>query len=413
MSPRPISGSTPPAPTSGPPEPKLTLFPPAARPANACYKDSPNPTRTDDFTPAAPPRPNDGLIRAQTRSLLARALLPKPKRLLVVMWDPHRKGQGRTLTPAQVDKALFGGQASSLREYYKAQSGGRAAIDKVAVLGFYDADKPADHYWKHPATANDGFDDGHVEKWAEALTKADARVDFASFDDNRDGKLSPNELGILIVIPQKQPFGTNRGAEGPRHTPLVLDGVKIGQIAEVYLPSPTNDGVVRHEVGHLFFGFPDLYGNNKYPNNAAGPYSVMDVTYTDAQVDAPLRLKQGWVQAKGIKASGAYELDSVEKSREVLTYQRPGSKPPEYFVIEKRVPGTYDRDLRKPGIVVWRVVDDGNPQNIYRVKPGGKEAWPTNRKLAPFELTWADGKSSGVKLAYDPKRPGHVDVTVK
>ena len=198
-------------------------------------------------------------IRGEKRTKPTDAKAPKKLRLLVVLWDPGRKDQGPRPTKAQIEESLFGSQATSLREYYLNQSGGKAVIDKVAVLEWVKADKPADHYWNHPEKAGDGFKDGHVEKWAEALAKADKRVEFTSFDEDGNLELSSEELGILIVIPQKSPFGTNRLAEGPNQKRLVLDGVKIGMIAEVYMPSPMNLGVTRHEIGHLFFGLPDLY----------------------------------------------------------------------------------------------------------------------------------------------------------
>ena len=41
--------------------------------------------------------------------------------------------------------------------------------------------------------------------------------------------------------------------------PLVVDGVTIPVIAEVYIGAPPNRGVVAHELGHLLSDLPDLY----------------------------------------------------------------------------------------------------------------------------------------------------------
>ncbi len=366
-----------------------------------------------------PARPNEPVrqsteevedIRGQKAPTHRLAL--KKLRLLVVLWDPGRKDQGPRPTAQEIDESLFGSQASSLREFYLNQSGGTAVIEKVAVLDWVKAEKPADHYWHHPENAKDGFKDGHIEKWAEALGKADKRVDFASFDENGDLKLTAEELGILIVIPQKSPFGTNRPTEGPNQKPLVLDGVEIGWIAEVYMPSPMNLGVTRHELGHLFFGFPDVYANQKYPGHGADDYSLMAVTYTDAQIDAPLRFKKGWITGSPIRGSGSYKIASIEDSREALVYERAGSKPPEYFLIELRLAGKYDRDLPAHGLVIWRFVDDGNPESIYRFTPHGKGAWPMDQRLDAFPLDWSDGKSSGVTVSVDPNLKGTVQIDV-
>ena len=87
----------------------------------------------------------------------------------MLLWDPHRCNQGKRPTAKQIKDAIFGSKPSSLTEFYRNQSAGQEAIDKVAVLGWYDAKKPADHYWNHPKDAGDGYDDGHNEKWAETL----------------------------------------------------------------------------------------------------------------------------------------------------------------------------------------------------------------------------------------------------
>ena len=55
-------------------------------------------------------------IRGQKRPTLPNT--PKSLRLLVVLWDPGRKGQGPRPTAQQIDASLFGSQASSLREFY-------------------------------------------------------------------------------------------------------------------------------------------------------------------------------------------------------------------------------------------------------------------------------------------------------
>ena len=370
-------------------------------------EDKPAPVKEPAKEPAKDPQDIRGAKRPKPKAGAAKKL-----RLLVVLWDPDRKDQGPRPTAKQIEDSLFGPQAESLREYYLNQSGGKAVIDQVAVLDWVRADKPADHYWKHPEKAGDGFKDGHVEKWAEALGKADKRVDFASFDENGNLQLDSEELGILIVIPQKVPFGTNRFAETKDQKPLVLDGVQIGMIAEVYMPSPMNLGVTRHEIGHLFFGLPDLYENKKHPRHQADAFSLMSITYTDAQIDAPSRLRLGWVTGKPITASGSYKITSVETSREALTIDRPGSKPREYIVIERREKGKYDRDLPVYGLVMWRVVDDGNPENLYRYRPYSRDTWPMNKKLEGYTFFWSGGVTAGVVISVDPTRPDEVQITI-
>src|SRR5262249_34156224 len=160
------------------------------------------------------------------------------------------------------------GPGRSVARWFRENSHGKFTITNAGVLGWYDADKPAKHYWsehEHRSAkdyANDPWTGGHVEKWAEAIRKAAHEFDFARYDANGDGVLSPDELGILIVIPQNSPFGTNRtpaGRELPDWEPLKVGGVTIPVIAEVYAGKPVNLGTMAHELCHLFFGAPDMY----------------------------------------------------------------------------------------------------------------------------------------------------------
>ena len=94
-----------------------------------------------------------------------------------------------------------------------------------------------------------------MQKWAEAIRFADGQFDYKAFDAHPlDGALRPDELGVLVVIPQNGPFGSNRGVVGreyPNPIPLVVDGVTISVVAEAYIGAPPNIGVVAHELGHL------------------------------------------------------------------------------------------------------------------------------------------------------------------
>jgi len=264
--------------------------------------------------------------------------LPTPRNtrpLLVILWDWHNIDAPIRPTREQVERLVFGSH-HSVKDYYLAQTADAVEITSAGVLGWYDSDKPFEHYAIHPKPGEPGADEfvsGHSEKWAEAIRKADREFDFSIFDLDENGILTQKELAILIVIPQAKPFGTVRWAHGrevPAPAPLEVDGVKIGLIAEAYsgfqamtYPGiPLNFGVVIHELGHLIFSMPDMYVRSPY---RPGAYSIMDVSYTDAQVDPYNRYRRGWVSAREISQSGRYSLETVEKSHEVLLLRRAGT----------------------------------------------------------------------------------------
>jgi M6 family metalloprotease-like protein len=178
--------------------------------------------------------------------------------------------------------------------------------------------------------------------------------------------LSPDELGISIVIPQNSPFGTNRpvvGREYPTVEPLMVDGVRVDVMAEFYIGNPPNLGLVAHELSHLLLGATDMYFGFGNPF-AAGDYSLMDRTYKTTHLDPFHKLKLGWLRPKIIFRGGRYTLRDVEESHDVWILLDPARGSDEYFIVENRWPGdSYDRHMADAGgLAVWHIIE--NP-SIY------------------------------------------------
>jgi len=321
-------------------------------------------------------------------------------KVLAILWDPHRPTD--PAPPAgNVDNKIFGA-TSSVRDYYLQNSGGNYTIDRAGVLGWFTASRPATYWWGPPDTNDsdgDGWVNPHVQKWAEAIRMGDPQFNYKAFDANPfDGDLRPEELGILIVIPQNGPFGTNRGAVGreyPIPQPLVVDGVTIRTIAEVYIGAPPNLGVVAHELGHLFLDLPDMYfalpdeprwAGIPFDNPfAAGPFSLMAATYNGAHLDPFLKLKLGWLRPRVICRSGHYSLRAIEAQREVWILIHPQRATREYFILENRWPdSSYDAPLPDRGLGVWHVIEDPQVYGTH-IPPQ-----PPNAPLASRQDLWAD-----------------------
>ncbi len=361
--------------------------------------------------------------------------------VLAVLWDPKRPDA--PAPPAEaIDELLFGPRPS-VRDWFAENSGGKLALERAGCLGWYPADKPADHYWGESETEDkdgDGWLSGHAEKWAEAIRKADREFDFARFDADKDGRLAPTELAILVVIPQAGPFGTVRalvGRQAPKVEPFVVDGVRIEEVSEWYSGLPANFGAPAHELSHLILGAPDMYQVGHWPFAACG-YSLMDASYGSAHLDPFLKLKLGWLDwtAVAADASGATEhaLRDVETSRRALVVHDPKRGTGEYFLIENRWRGkSYDAGLpggpggiAADGLAVWHIVED--PALLARAgAPGaGADDWgrqgvrllranagnPIDDRLALFDkagaaigddteparLRWLDGSKAGIEV---------------
>jgi len=292
--------------------------------------------------------------------------------LLVICWDPHRPAHPAP-SISDVQSTIFGGYPS-VRDYFIVNSHNRFFVNDVGIKGWYAADKPADHYWNHPASpCSDGFIHGHIEKWAEAIRKADQTFNFAQYDANGNGTLEPDELGIMIVIPQNTPFGTNRvplGREYPTAEPLVVDNVKIPMIAEAYIGAPPNLGLVAHELSHLLLNLPDMYFNFFFPY-AAGMYSLMDVGYYDNHLDPFLKIRLGWIQPAIVRESGYVPIEAVEISHIAYILHDPSYSNREYFIVENRYPGlAYDSSLPDSGLAVWHIMEEPNVYQNLSAPPG-------------------------------------------
>lgn len=206
------------------------------------------------------------------------------------------------------------------------------------------------------------FINGHTEKWTDVILQADDDFDFASYDHNGDGTLDPTtELAVLIAVPQNHSDGFNRPVvlrEVPGNEPLIVDGVRIGMIAEVYLGYPPEVGITAHELSHLLLGTGDMY-LWFFSHTAPGAYSLMDQHLNAPHLDAFHKLKLRWLRPELVLNDGHYSLPDVEKHGSALILMDPQRGTDEYFIVENRFPGTsFDSALPSAGgLAVWHIME--------------------------------------------------------
>jgi M6 family metalloprotease-like protein len=349
------------------------------------------------------------------------------RNVLTILWDPHRPQDPAPSRDEMV--ARIHGATNSIRGYFLENSNGAFTIQNAGVLGWYDADKPGDHYWDnadHNGTYHDGWKSGHVEKWAEAIRKANNEFNFAAYDRNQDGTVTPDELAVLIAIPQTGPFGTNRGVVGiqvPSEQPLIVDGVRIPIMAEWYTGNPVNFPVAAHELAHLLLNQGDLYFTFFNPFKA-GNFSLMDQTYSNNHMDALAKMKHGWVNPKIIFRSGRYSLKDVATGHGVWILMDPARGADEYFIVENRCEGTskYEQQLVDQGLAVWHITEKPELAALLPPPPGvDPTVWATIghgrraiRLLRPFtDMPRAFGaiqlwdSSTGYELLSSSADPSH------
>lgn len=282
--------------------------------------------------------------------------------VLLLLWDPQRPTDPAPALGTITN--LIHGTYPSVTDYIKVNSASNFQISNAGIFGWLQADKPYSFYWAAEDLTDadhDGFTSGHVRKWWEAVTKADATFNYASYDTNGDGVLDPTELGIVIVIPQNSPFGTVRvpaSQQYPTWQPLVVDGVRIPLIAEVYAGSPLNLGAFAHEISHLLLNLPDMYFSFFNPF-AAGHYSIMDVCYIDSHLDPFHKIHLGWLQPTVVKQNGKQMIYPAESGGGAYILMDPKHGEKEYYIVENRQRSvTYDSQVADSGLAVWHVMED-------------------------------------------------------
>ncbi len=370
------------------------------------------------------------------------------RKVLVILWDPGRQEHKRTLTKRDIQKLIFG-EDTSVKDYFLENSGQSLELKNVGILGWYDANESAETFWGHwdqedlPEDRNqngqldpgedlngngrldgpdgilqsdedinkngkldydlnnDGWIRGHRQKWAEAIRKASRDFDFNSFDLNHDKYLSKDELITVMVIPQSNSYGTFRdtvvGKEYPKEEPLIVDGVTIKNIVEVYTGANNNNnndiGVFAHELAHILIGAGDMYfvrpkdakkdSKVTFPTFMAQGYSLMyNHPANPPHLDPYHKLKAGWLCPEIVTSSGWYELSDVETSDSVLILHDPKRDKlgfpdkinKEYFIVENRWSGnSYDAraNISDNGLAIWHIIEA--PGQVLRKLPKTSE----------------------------------------
>ncbi len=307
--------------------------------------------------------------------------------VLTILWDPHRPDHGEPTQPdqtsipvASVVAALYGA-ANSTRDYFLKASGGRFTIENAGVLGWFDNQSVIwELVHQQKPFCIDGTKDREIEKRVDALLQADAVFDFSQYDRNADGVLDPEELAIVMIIPQAKGFGKARvQVNDPLCDvpPLVLDGVLMPEIVEWYTSLNGADFMVAaHEIAHQSLGLDDIYS---IPDlTAANTLSLMSLKVDGVESDVPTtphldamqRLALGWVTPQIVDRSAVYAVQDVKLGDKVFVLPRYRKVAPlpwyfprgdEYFLVENResnLPGVYDSGLEDSGIAVWHVISE-------------------------------------------------------
>ena len=201
----------------------------------------------------------------------------------------------------------------------------------------------------------------------DAAKLANAAVDFAPYDNDGNGFVD-----AFIVV------HSGPGAEETGNTNHIwshkwvftggafdADGTKI--FGYLTIPENSKIGVCAHELGHLLFGWPDLYDTDG-SSEGLGNWCLMGGGSWNGGGEIPAhpsawcKANQGWVSIVNRTTNGTVTVRDVKSDRKVYRLWKNGAGSREYFLLENRQRTLCDRTLPGDGLLVYHVDEtiDGN-----------------------------------------------------
>jgi immune inhibitor A len=309
-----------------------------------------------------------GTDRATVRAAAhARAPVRGQVRVLVVLVD--FSDREFSVDPARFEELFFSTGSlvtGSVQEYFTDVSGGLVEI-VGEVVGPLRMQETLEWYANGNFGIGNPSGDPRAHFLAEhAAREADGATDLRPYDNDGDGYVD------AFVMVHAGRGGEETGDPGDlwSHKWVLpqeyeADGTKV--FAYLTIPEDAKLGVSAHELGHLLFGWPDLYDTDG-TSAGIGDWCLMAGGSWNAGGDVPAhpsawcKAKQGWVTVENVTADGPVSLPDVKDTRTVHRLWTGGADSQEHFLLEHRRRTGYDSELPGEGLLVWHV-DDAQEDN--------------------------------------------------
>ncbi|MDN5853548.1 MAG: M6 family metalloprotease domain-containing protein, partial [Actinomycetia bacterium] len=152
-----------------------------------------------------------------------------------------------------------------------------------------------------------------------------------------------------------------------------VEGAKV--FGYLTIPEDAKIGVCAHEIGHLVFGWPDLYDTD-YSSEGVGDWCLMGGGSWGLGGERPThpsawcKSNQGWVDVANQATDAELTIADVKSGRKVHRLWKDGVQANEYFLVENRMQDGYDDSLPGEGLLIWHIddaVDSNRDERHFKV----------------------------------------------
>jgi immune inhibitor A len=201
----------------------------------------------------------------------------------------------------------------------------------------------------------------------DAAQLANPIVNFAPFDNDGNGFVD----AFIVIHAGEGAEETGNANHIWSHKWVLPDGAFNADGTRIFayltVPEDCRIGVCAHELGHLVFGWPDLYDTDE-SSEGLGNWCLMAGGSWNGNGDIPAhpsawcKAGQGWVSVVNLRTNGDVTIEDVKASKTVLRLWKNGAASGENFLVEHRRRTGYDRKLPGEGLLVYHIDDavDGN-----------------------------------------------------
>jgi len=329
---------------------------------------------------------NDGLIYPGTsfalgttaavaqRAALERAPLRGAVRVVVVLVD----FSDRELDSGAIDRfsRLFFSTNElphgSVKEYFADVSNGLIDI-QGEVVGPYRMPRTIAAY----AGADNGLQSATPNARTladDAVTAASVDVDFTPYDNDGNGYVD----AFIVVHAGRGGEETGTATDIWSHkwvlpAERVVDSTRI--FAYLTIPEDAKLGVTAHEIGHLVFGWPDLYDTDN-TSEGIGNWCLMASGSWGLGGERPVhpsawcKSTQGWIEVVAPTTNADVTITDVKTGRTAYRLWKDGGGGNEYFLVENRQQAGFDTSLPGQGLLVWHIdeaIDGNTNESHYKV----------------------------------------------